>query len=38
MHHGDGKMLEAPYSGSQVRIAPVRSSGMMPYVTPLIEF
>ncbi|WP_454231405.1 NlpC/P60 family peptidoglycan endopeptidase RipA [Mycolicibacterium fortuitum] len=38
MYLGDGQMLEAPFTGSQVRIAPVRSSGMMPYVTRLIEY
>jgi len=38
MYLGDGQMLEAPYAGSQVRIAPVRTSGMMPYVTRLIEY
>ena len=37
MYLGDGQMLEAPFTGSQVRIAPVRTSGMMPYVTRLIE-
>jgi len=31
-------MLEAPYTGSQVRVAPVRTGGMMPYVTRLIEY
>jgi len=38
MYLGDGQMLEAPFTGSQVRIAPVRTSGMMPYVTRLIEY
>lgn len=38
MYLGNGQMLEAPYTGSQVRIAPVRTSGMMPYVTRLIEY
>jgi hypothetical protein len=31
-------MLEAPYTGSQVKVSPVRSSGMAPYVTRLIEY
>jgi cell wall-associated NlpC family hydrolase len=38
MYLGNGQMLEAPYTGSQVRVAPVRTSGMMPYVTRLIEY
>uniref|UniRef100_A0A5Q5CLC6 NLP/P60 protein n=1 Tax=Mycobacterium sp. (strain JLS) TaxID=164757 RepID=A0A5Q5CLC6_MYCSJ len=38
MYLGNGQMIEAPYTGSQVRIAPVRTSGMMPYVTRLIEY
>ncbi|MCV7139829.1 peptidase M23 [Mycolicibacterium sp. (ex Dasyatis americana)] len=38
MYLGDGQMLEAPFTGSQVRVAPVRTSGMMPYVTRLIEY
>ncbi|GGI90292.1 hydrolase [Saccharopolyspora subtropica] len=36
VHHvalylGDGRMVEAPYSGSRVRVAPVRYSGIAPY-------
>lgn len=36
VHHvalylGNGKMVEAPYSGSQVRVAPVRYDGIAPY-------
>jgi len=38
MYLGNGQMLEAPFTGSQVRIAPVRTGGMMPYVTRLIEY
>jgi len=38
MYLGDGQMLEAPYTGSQVKISPVRTSGMTPYVTRLIEY
>ena len=38
MYLGNGMMLEAPYTGAQVRVAPVRTSGMMPYVTRLIEY
>lgn len=33
---GDGQMLEAPNSGSTVRVSPVRWSGMSPYVVRLI--
>ncbi|MDO3637504.1 NlpC/P60 family protein, partial [Mycolicibacterium arseniciresistens] len=35
---GDGTMLEAPYTGSVVKISPVRTSGMTPFVTRLIEW
>ncbi len=35
---GQGMMLEAPYTGSDVHISPVRSAGMTPYVTRLIEY
>jgi peptidoglycan DL-endopeptidase RipA len=38
MYLGSGMMLEAPYTGSQVRVAPVRTSGMTAYVTRLIEY
>jgi cell wall-associated NlpC family hydrolase len=38
MYLGNGMMLEAPYTGSQVRVAPVRTAGMTPYVTRLIEY
>lgn len=38
MYLGDGMMIEAPYTGSVVRISPVRTSGMTPYVTRLIEY
>lgn len=33
---GDGQMLEAPNSGSTVRISPVRWSGMSPYAVRMI--
>jgi cell wall-associated NlpC family hydrolase len=42
IHHvalfiGDGKMVEAPYSGGAVRITPVRyGGGLMPYATRLV--
>jgi peptidoglycan DL-endopeptidase RipA len=38
MYLGDGQMLEAPYTGSTVKVSPVRTSGMTPYVTRLIEW
>lgn len=38
MYLGNGMMLEAPYTGSQVRVAPLRTAGMTPYVTRLIEY
>jgi cell wall-associated NlpC family hydrolase len=38
MYLGNGQMLEAPYTGSVVKVSPVRTSGMMPYVTRLIEY
>ena len=31
LYLGNGRMIEAPYSGSQVRIAPVRYDGIAPY-------
>lgn len=38
MYLGDGMMLEAPFTGSQVKVSPVRTSGMTPYVSRLIEY
>lgn len=38
MYLGEGMMLEAPYTGSQVKVSPVRTSGMTPYVTRLIDY
>ena len=35
---GQGQMLEAPDVGLKVRIAPVRTSGMTPYVIRYIEY
>ncbi len=35
---GNGQMLEAPDIGLKVRVAPVRSSGMTPYVVRYIEY
>jgi cell wall-associated NlpC family hydrolase len=41
IHHvalyiGNGQMIEAPYSGSRVRIAPVRYGGIVPYATRVL--
>lgn len=38
LYLGNGQMLEAPYTGSTVKVSPVRSSGMTPYATRLIEW
>jgi cell wall-associated NlpC family hydrolase len=38
LYLGNGQMLEAPYSGSTVKISPVRTSGMTPYVVRYIEY
>lgn len=35
---GNGRMLEAPDVGLKVRVAPVRTSGMTPYVVRYIEY
>ena len=37
LYLGQGMMLEAPYTGSEVHISPVRTTGMTPSVTRLIE-
>ncbi|MFD0201153.1 MULTISPECIES: NlpC/P60 family protein [Saccharothrix] len=36
LYLGGGMMVEAPFSGSHVRVAPVRYSGIMPYATRLL--
>jgi len=38
LYLGDGQMIEAPYTGSVVKVSPVRTSGMTPYATRLIEW
>jgi cell wall-associated NlpC family hydrolase len=38
LYLGQGQMLEAPYTGSSVKISPVRTSGMTPYVVRYIEY
>ncbi|MGV0836934.1 NlpC/P60 family peptidoglycan endopeptidase RipA [Mycolicibacterium thermoresistibile] len=35
---GNGQMIEAPYTGSHVKISPVRTSGMTPHVVRYIEW
>ncbi|OBF11651.1 NlpC/P60 family peptidoglycan endopeptidase RipA [Mycobacterium sp. ACS4331] len=35
---GNNQMIEAPYTGSHVKISPVRTSGMTPYVVRYIEY
>lgn len=37
LYLGDGKMLEAPQSGSTVQVSDVRWSGIEPYATRMIE-
>lgn len=37
LYLGDGQMLEAPQSGSHVKISPVRWSGMTPYVVRMVS-
>jgi cell wall-associated NlpC family hydrolase len=38
LYLGNGQMLEAPYTGATVRIAPVRTSGMTPFVVRYVEW
>lgn len=38
LYLGNGQMLEAPYTGSTVKVSPVRTSGMTPYVVRYIEY
>ena len=38
LYLGNGQMLEAPYTGSHVKISPVRTGGMTPYVVRYIEY
>lgn len=37
LYLGDGQMLEAPQSGSHVKISPVRWAGMTPYVVRMVS-
>ena len=38
LYLGNGQMIEAPYTGATVRIAPVRTSGMTPFVVRYVEW
>jgi cell wall-associated NlpC family hydrolase len=38
LYLGNGQMLEAPYTGATVKVSPVRTSGMTPYVVRYIEY
>jgi cell wall-associated NlpC family hydrolase len=38
LYLGNGQMLEAPYTGSNVKVSPVRTSGMTPFVIRYIEY
>jgi peptidoglycan DL-endopeptidase RipA len=35
---GNGQMLEAPYTGSVVKVSPLRTSGMTPHAVRYIEY
>jgi peptidoglycan DL-endopeptidase RipA len=36
MYIGDGKMIEAPYTGASVRVAPMRTKGLLPQATRVL--
>ncbi|WP_338051697.1 NlpC/P60 family protein [Pseudonocardia acidicola] len=36
LYIGNGQMIEAPYSGSHVRVTAVRTNGLMPYATRML--
>jgi len=38
LYLGNNQMLEAPFTGSQVKVSPVRTSGMTPFVVRYIEY
>lgn len=38
LYLGNNQMIEAPYTGSTVKISPVRTSGMTPFVVRYIEW
>jgi cell wall-associated NlpC family hydrolase len=36
MYIGDGKMIEAPYTGASVRVTPMRTRGLLPQATRVL--
>jgi cell wall-associated NlpC family hydrolase len=36
LYVGNGMMIEAPYSGAAVRLVPMRTAGLMPFVTRVL--
>ena len=38
LYLGNNQMLEAPFTGSHVKVSPVRTGGMTPYVIRYIEY
>jgi len=36
MYVGDGKMIEAPYTGGNVRVVPMRTKGLLPQATRVL--
>jgi cell wall-associated NlpC family hydrolase len=36
MYVGDGKIIEAPYTGANVRIVPMRTRGLLPEATRVL--
>lgn len=36
MYIGDGKMIEAPYTGARVRVTPLRTRGLLPQATRVL--
>jgi cell wall-associated NlpC family hydrolase len=36
LYVGNGMMIEAPYSGAAVRLVPMRTAGLMPFVTRML--
>ena len=36
MYIGNGKMIEAPYTGADVRVVPMRTAGLLPQATRML--
>jgi cell wall-associated NlpC family hydrolase len=36
MYIGNGKMIEAPYTGANVRVVPLRTKGLLPQATRVL--